>query len=158
MTRPGTPLPRLRRRNGDFVDSLTLASVNCGHRSLWLPVAPGLHKNRFMLDPLAAKIEHYMDLLSARQKLVASNIANADTPGYKTKDIDFQTEFLNATSGTPAAVEVSGLAVRNDGNNVSIDREARLLSENALRFSIASALMRDQIKSVKQAIEEGKSA
>jgi len=111
-----------------------------------------------MLDPLAAKIEHYMDLLSARQKLVASNIANADTPGYKTKDIDFQTEFLNATSGTPAAVEVSGLVVRNDGNNVSIDREARLLSENALRFSIASALMRDQIKSVKQAIEEGKSA
>ena len=34
-----------------------------------------------------------MDLLSARQKLVASNIANVDTPGYKTKDIDFQFEF-----------------------------------------------------------------
>ena len=34
-----------------------------------------------------------MNLLSARQKLVASNIANADTPGYKTKDIDFRAEF-----------------------------------------------------------------
>jgi len=111
-----------------------------------------------MLDPVANQIEHYMDLLSARQKLVASNIANADTPGYKTQDIDFQTEFLNASSGPPSPVEVHGLVVRNDGNNVSIDREARLLSENALRFSIASSLMRDQIKSVRQAIEEGKSA
>jgi len=41
-----------------------------------------------MLDPLAGRLEQYMDLLSTRQKLVASNIANADTPGYKTKDID----------------------------------------------------------------------
>src|ERR1017187_2053890 len=35
-----------------------------------------------MLDRLAGQLERYMDLLSARQKLVASNIANADTPGY----------------------------------------------------------------------------
>lgn len=119
-------------------------------------MALGLHPRGFVLDPLANQLEHYMDLLSARQKLVASNIANADTPGYKTQDIDFQTEFRNATSGVPMPMEVSGLAVRNDGNNVSIDREARLLSENALRFSIASSLLRDQIKSVKEAIEEGK--
>ena len=33
---------------------------------------------------------------SARQKLVASNIANAETPGYKTKDLDFRTEFANS--------------------------------------------------------------
>jgi flagellar basal-body rod protein FlgB len=111
-----------------------------------------------MLDPLAAKLEQYMDLLSARQKLVASNIANADTPGYKTKDIDFQTEFQNAVGGGPNAIEVSGLPVRNDGNNVSIDREARLLAENALRFSIATNLMRDQIKTVKDAISGGSGA
>lgn len=92
-----------------------------------------------MLDRLSNSLEHYMDLLSARQKLVASNIANADTPGFKTKDVDFQTEFLNAAAGAqPRAGEVSGLAARNDGNNVSIDREARLLAENALRFNIAT--------------------
>ena len=45
---------------------------------------------------LSGEIERYMDLLSARQKLVASNIANADTPGYKTQDIDFQSEFASA--------------------------------------------------------------
>ena len=55
-----------------------------------------------MLDPLSNNLERYMDLLSARQKLVASNIANADTPGYKTRDIDFQSEFQNAiNAGRP---------------------------------------------------------
>jgi len=36
-----------------------------------------------MLDRIASRLEQYMDLLSTRQKLVASNIANSDTPGYK---------------------------------------------------------------------------
>ncbi len=34
-----------------------------------------------MLDGISAQLERYMDLLTARQKLVAANIANADTPG-----------------------------------------------------------------------------
>jgi len=97
-----------------------------------------------------------MDLLSSRQKLVASNIANADTPGYRTQDIDFQSEFLNATGGAPRATEVTGLPVQNDGNNVSLDREARLLAENALRFQVASQLMKSQIRVVRSAIQEGK--
>ena len=49
-----------------------------------------------MFQGLALNSEHYMSLLSTRQKLVASNIANVDTPGYKTRDIDFQSEFRNA--------------------------------------------------------------
>jgi flagellar basal-body rod protein FlgB len=110
-----------------------------------------------MLDRLSGDIERYMDLLSARQKLVASNIANADTPGYKTQDFDFQREFANALNGgaAPRATQVNGLPVKNDGNNVSLDREARLLSENALRFSVASSLMKGQIASIKSAIKEG---
>lgn len=110
-----------------------------------------------MLDKLSGDIERYMDLLSSRQKLVASNIANADTPGYKTQDIDFQGEFANAMGGAPNAIPVSGLAAKNDGNNVNMDREARLLSENALRFSVASSLIRGQISAVKAAIKEGQS-
>jgi flagellar basal-body rod protein FlgB len=110
-----------------------------------------------MLDRLAGSIERYMDLLSTRQKLVASNIANADTPGYKTRDLDFQSEFQSAIRTGPAqAREVDGLKIKNDGNNVSIDRESRLLAENALRFSLASALMRAEIRTVRSAIQEGK--
>jgi flagellar basal-body rod protein FlgB len=108
-----------------------------------------------MLGPLGAQLERYMDLLSVRQKLVASNIANADTPGYRTQDIDFQAEFANAL-GSPAHAEaVEGLAVRNDGNNVSIDRESRLLAEDALRFQAASSLLHTQIGLVRAAIKEG---
>ena len=97
-----------------------------------------------------------MDLLSARQKLVASNVANADTPGYRTRDIDFQSEFLNAMGGPPRISEVNDLPVKNDGNNVSLDREARLLAENALRFQVASQLMKSQLRAVRSAISEGK--
>lgn len=99
-----------------------------------------------------------MDLLAARQKLVVSNIANADTPGYKTRDIDFQSEFRNAFDPSqPQASEVSGLKTKNDGNNVSLDRESRLLSENDIRFSIATNLLRSRFKALRAAIDEGKS-
>ena len=98
-----------------------------------------------------------MDLLGARQKLTASNIANADTPGYKTKDIDFQFEFVSLIQGgSPQVVEARGLSGKNDGNNVSLDREARLLAENAIRFNLASNLMRAQIRTVRAAIQEGR--
>lgn len=110
-----------------------------------------------MLDPVSPNLERYMDLVSARQRLVASNIANADTPGYKTRDIDFQSEYQRATGAPAAAVEVPGLKIKNDGNNVNLDREARLLSENALRFNVASGLMRGAIRTLRSAIEEGRS-
>jgi flagellar basal-body rod protein FlgB len=109
-----------------------------------------------MLDALTSRIERYMDLLSARQKLVAQNIANADTPGYRTQDIDFQFEFVTLTKGEhPQTIRAQGLPEKPDGNNVSLDREARLLSENALRFNVASTLLRSQLKTVQQAIQGG---
>jgi flagellar basal-body rod protein FlgB len=111
-----------------------------------------------VIDSLTDSLEQYMSTVSLRQKLVASNIANADTPGYKTQDIDFQASFQSALDGGAATqVEVSGLNVKNDGNNVDLDREARLLAENALRFSVASSLLRSTLSQVKMAIEGGKS-
>jgi flagellar basal-body rod protein FlgB len=109
-----------------------------------------------MLDPLAGRLDQYMTLLSVRQKLVASNIANADTPGYKTKDINFESELQNAlTNSQPIPTDVAGLRVKNDGNNVDLDREARLLAENNLRFSVASNLLRSEIKGIRMAIQGG---
>jgi flagellar basal-body rod protein FlgB len=116
-----------------------------------------MHWYACMLDFGTDSLEKYMDVLATRQKLVASNIANADTPGYHTQDVDFQTEFNNRLNGTPTmnAQEVSGLRVKNDGNNVSVDREARLLSENAIRFSAAENLMKSQLKTLKSAVHDG---
>lgn len=98
-----------------------------------------------------------MDLLSARQKLVASNLANIDTPGYRAKDIDFQHEFQSQLAGqAPAVIESRGLRMKPDGNNVDLDRESRMLAENAIRFNLASTLLRGQFKSIRDAIHEGK--
>lgn len=112
-----------------------------------------------MVNGIAHRIEQYMDLLSQRQSLVTSNIANADTPGYHTQDIDFQFEFLSQVEGLKAQpIQPAGLAEKPDGNNVSIDREARLLAENAIRFNLASTLIRGQLGMVRKAIQEGRGA
>ena len=108
------------------------------------------------MDALQPKLERYLDLLATRQRLVASNIANVDTPGYRTRDIDFHFEFMSLAEGAqPNIIEPEGLTGKNDGNNVSLDREARLLSENALRFQFASQMMKGQLASLKSAIHGG---
>lgn len=110
-----------------------------------------------MLNPVAARVERFMDLLASRQKLTASNIANADTPGYRTKDIDFASELSSVTQSSSAhSTEVEGLLLKPDGNNVSLDREARSLAETSLKFNIATQLMQGQIRSIRSAIQEGR--
>ncbi|MBM3758046.1 MAG: flagellar biosynthesis protein FlgB [Acidobacteria bacterium] len=112
-----------------------------------------------MFDRVADKHEHYLDLLSARQKLVASNIANAETPGYRTQDIDFQAEFAKLVKGRQADVlEPAGLETRNDGNDVSMEREARLLAENAVRFQLVGMMAKGQFRAIKNALTEGRGA
>src|SRR5215831_5750398 len=110
-----------------------------------------------MVNGLSSKLEHYLDVLSARQKLVARNIANVDTPGYKTQDVDFQSELNRATGTvfTPSIVEPD-LPTKNDGNNVNLDHQARLLAENDIRFNIATQLLRGQIHELREAINEGR--
>ena len=111
-----------------------------------------------MLQGLTANFERYLDLLSTRQKLAASNIANADTPGYKTQDIDFQFEFMTLVKGQqPQTIETPDLPVKPDGNNVNVDQQARMLAENALRFNVASTLLRGNIKTVQEAMQGGNS-
>ena len=118
-----------------------------------------LPQSGHVIDSLTDGLEQYMNVVSLRQKLVTSNIANADTPGYKTQDLDFQASFQAALDGvSPEPAEVTSLPTKNDGNNVDLDREARLLAENAMRFSVASSLMRTQLDILKEAIQGGKSA
>jgi flagellar basal-body rod protein FlgB len=108
-------------------------------------------------------LARYLDLSAKRQSLITSNIANVDTPGYRTKDIDFQGELARALQGPvdqtePFVREVPGLVTRPDGNNVSVDRESLLLSEVQLQFGIAEQLLKSQFKNLQLAINEGNSA
>ena len=116
------------------------------------------------LSETGSQIENYLSYLTKRQTVIASNIANADTPGYRTQDIvqpsSFSTErFADVFhQQTMQPVEVSLSKTQNDGNNVDLDREARLLAENTLRFNLASQMLKSDFKSLRMAIEEGKSS
>ncbi|MES1257818.1 MAG: flagellar basal body protein [Acidobacteriota bacterium] len=109
------------------------------------------------LDRVGLQLGSYLTYLSRRQEVIASNIANADTPGYHTLDIASVPAFSSVFAQlAPQAEEAPGLPARNDGNNVSMDREARLLSENSLKFSLATQMLRGEIKDIRSAIEEGR--
>jgi flagellar basal-body rod protein FlgB len=105
------------------------------------------------------ELGHFLSYLSQRQEVIASNIANADTPGYLTRDVEMPADFSSTLfDASNAVVEAPGLATRNDGNNVSIDREARLLSDTSLKFNLATQMIRADLKSLRSAIEEGRSS
>lgn len=109
------------------------------------------------LDRAGAGIGNFLSFLSKRQTAIASNIANADTPGYKTLDVRQPASFSEIMNGLlPATEEAPGLAARNDGNNVNLDREARLLAENAMKFNLAAQMLRGELKGIRAAIEEGR--
>jgi len=109
-------------------------------------------------------LQRFLDLTVKRQSLITSNIANVDTPGYRSKDIDFQGELERALQGgqtgetEPFVREVPGLVTRPDGNNVSVDRESLLLSEVQLQFGAAEQLIKSQFKNLRLAINEGNSS
>lgn len=116
-----------------------------------------------MISTQTRVVGHYLDYLAQRQRLTASNLANIDTPGYRTRDLDFSAALKSALadpSGQARAgadvVGVDGLEVKTDGNDVSLDRELRNLSETAVRFSHALLIMRKGFSSVRSAIHEGR--
>jgi flagellar basal-body rod protein FlgB len=106
-------------------------------------------------------LERFLDLASVRQSLLVSNIANIDTPGYRTQDIDFHGAFamaLVSDPGTPVMPmvrPVPGLVARPDGNDVSVDREGLLLAELQLKYQAATQAMKSEFAMVQYAIREG---
>jgi flagellar basal-body rod protein FlgB len=106
-------------------------------------------------------LQGYLKVTSDRQQLIASNIANVDTPGYHTRDINFQSAMQQATDEDndvqlmPASSEVEGLPERPDGNNVNIDRESLLLGEAQLQYQMGVQLIKAEFHRLLIAIKEG---
>jgi flagellar basal-body rod protein FlgB len=105
-------------------------------------------------------LEKFLDLATARQSLLVSNIANVDTPGYRTQDMDFHGEMVRALSqdpGMPMMTEprdVPGLLSRPDGNNVSVDREGLLLAELQLKYQAATQAMKAEFALIRSAVSD----
>ena len=112
--------------------------------------------------PLSDALGRYLDLASEQMKLTASNMANVDTPGFKTQGFDFEQEFarqLNNAGGAAglegvqvSAQGVDGLVARPDGNNVSIDREGLQLAKSQLQFKLGVQLLKHEFAGVMSAI------
>jgi flagellar basal-body rod protein FlgB len=115
----------------------------------------------WMNTPNLLLLQRYLDVSSMRQTLVATNLANVDTPGYHTRDIDFRGELQRAMDGeaiegaSPFVVPVRGLLARPDGNNVNVERESMLLAETQLQFKAATAILPAEFGEISTAIKEG---
>lgn len=105
-----------------------------------------------------------LDVAAERHKVMAGNLANADTPGYQRLDID--ASFESALSAQIASGQVEALqpsdiivsaekglqATSPDGNNVSSDRELMLINENALRYEMLGQFVSSSLRQLEVAI------
>lgn len=110
--------------------------------------------------PLLTVLQGYMKVANTRQQLVATNMANVDTPGYHTKDINFQAAMQQVLDRdgemklSPTTRNVLNLPERPDGNNVNIDRESMMLSETQLQYQMGTQLIKQQFHELLTAIKE----
>jgi len=136
-----------------------------------------------MIDAaMTEALGRFLDVDVARHKLIVSNLANIDTPGYHTRDLDFRAELSRAgmknqqssasengslhyasfsqnstphAAYTPVVRRIRGLLERPDGNNVSVERESLLLAETQMKFNLGVQLLKDEFHSISQAINSG---
>jgi flagellar basal-body rod protein FlgB len=136
-----------------------------------------------MLNRLTASVDFQAQALllrSERQRLLASNIANADTPGFQARDFDFKAALSAATTGLggaklgdPIARGASGLAsapsapsallptlryataaqTNLDGNSVDMDRERASFADNAVRYEATLKFINSSLRSLHDAMK-----
>lgn len=118
-----------------------------------------------------------LSLRAARQELLASNIANADTPNYKARDVDFASALKNAIAGaqpqlpvaTSSPLHLEGntgntlfgspvmyrkpIQPSADGNTVDMDVERTQFADNALRYEASVKFVSDQMKDMLAAMQ-----
>ncbi|MCR4299002.1 MAG: flagellar basal body rod protein FlgB [Gallionella sp.] len=118
-----------------------------------------------------------LSLRAARQELLASNIANADTPNYKARDVNFASALQNALAGTTTELPTvktssmhlegnSGASILGapvmyrrpvqpsaDGNTVDMDVERAQFADNALRYEASVRFVSEQMKAMLTAIQ-----
>ena len=135
------------------------------------------------IDRLTATLDFQataLGLQAQRAKVLASNIANADTPNYQAKDFDFSQALSQATSQEtsaasqnqaapvrthPAHLSANGAAAPTpvlqyrqplqpalDGNSVDLDTERAAFAENSVRYEASLRFLNGQIKTMLSAI------
>lgn len=101
-----------------------------------------------------------LSLRSQRLSMLASNIANAATPGYKARDIDFGAAMQAAESGMDnVGAAESALRYRIpvmpglDGNTVELSTEQTLFAENAVQYRATLSFLEGRINTIRRALK-----
>ena len=135
-----------------------------------------------MLDRLTSTLNFQSEALvlrAERQRLIASNIANADTPGYVARDMDFASALRQATQGSGAGGTGAGVGATTakghisntvngrvppqlnyaqpaqtnlDGNSVDMDRERANFADNSVRYEATLRFINGSVKTMLTAI------
>ncbi|MCX7723790.1 MAG: flagellar basal body rod protein FlgB [Thermodesulfovibrio sp.] len=104
-------------------------------------------------------LQKIMDICAYRQKILASNIANVDTPNYKAKDINFKEELRKAVENQSIeyqVIEAPTTMPNRDGNTVNLEVEMTKLTETMLMYNAATQLLSTRIRMLKDAIRGGR--
>jgi flagellar basal-body rod protein FlgB len=131
----------------------------------------------FLTDQTIQGIGAYMTRLSQRLEVINSNVANIDTPDYKTKDISFHATMqelltdnsLELRKTSPEHIEgwiampmqaqpfeEQGLIERVDRNNVSLDNEMQKLSKTSFGYALISQFLKSKFRTLANSISEGR--
>jgi flagellar basal-body rod protein FlgB len=132
-----------------------------------------------IFDRTIGLLERAMDLRGARQRVIASNIANEETPGYRAKELQFKDALSQASKGTTIVhvrsthpghiviaggnaqargrlTEVPAADLPLDANSVSLDTEMAKLSDNAMHYNAAAAVTSMRLRQLLSAIRDAK--
>ncbi|MHB0939768.1 MAG: flagellar basal body rod protein FlgB [Armatimonadota bacterium] len=123
------------------------------------------------LDRTTAILAKVLDGTAVRQRALANNIANAETPGYQRRDVDFATQLrdvIGRSGSDPRSIvrAVEAVAVQMhedataprklDGNSVNIEREMVELAQNSLQYETSAQMLMMKIRGLKYVIHEGR--
>ncbi|NLN77779.1 MAG: flagellar basal body rod protein FlgB [Armatimonadetes bacterium] len=120
-------------------------------------------------DITSAALAKTLDAAAARQKTIANNIANVETPGFKRGTVSFESELRRVLDASTESEIREGLQKltpiqetdyqspsRPDGNNVNIDAEISDLARTSLKYRAAATLLENKTGMLRAAISEGK--
>ena len=112
-----------------------------------------------MIDPTMQAIQTSLDGLAARQRIIAQNLANSETPGYLAQNVNFEDSLSAAmAAGNPsqAAITTSTSTdpTNQNGNNVNVDTETVALMDTGLRYQLATQSMNNEFNILRDSIRQ----
>lgn len=122
-----------------------------------------------LFDPTIKALDAAIGAAGMRHEVLANNIANVNTPGFKRSDVDFDGTLAQALelaeSGEdanalqnlkPTATTDESSSMRHDGNNVDVDVEMARLAENNVRYNALVQLASKKLKELEYVISDGR--